>query len=61
MQSKLVRDINHAMTCEKHEVKNRGLSAWTHTYHEPYKADWGEARAKAKEKRWELRKEAETL
>jgi hypothetical protein len=54
MKEAQVRKINHMNTAEKHEMISRSLTAWTHTYHKPYKADWGEARAKAKERRWDL-------
>ena len=57
MNEAQVRKINHMNTAEKHEMISRSLTAWTHTYHEPYKADWGEARAKAKERRWDLMNE----
>lgn len=36
-------------TTEK-EFKKAGITAWTHSFHKPYALDWGEAKAKAKER-----------
>ena len=57
MKAAQIRKMNHINATEKTEIVSRSLTAWTHTYHEPYKADWGEARAKAKERRWDLMNE----
>ena len=36
----------------KDQSKDARVTTQTHGYHKPYAADWGEARMKAKAKRW---------